>query len=140
MKREETIKIMAMLSAFYGQGKSDASTMASAWHIILRDYDYHLAERAVIEFARTDKRDYATFPSVGQVVSAIERQKGYVNRIYNGMLDNEVYDSLPEGAQRLISEADYEAYRRKGYEALEAERETIIEALQGKQKRPMLEE
>lgn len=82
MTQEETVKIMAMLSAYYGQGKSDAKIMAKAWHLILKDFDYAKAEKAVIDFARNDTRDYAAFPAPGQIVATIRDTEKLIEAKY----------------------------------------------------------
>ena len=116
MTLHETIQIMAMISAYYGQGKSDAKSMARAWHIILKDYDYLTTEQAVVQFAKTDTRDYGTFPSVGQIVAAIEREKKMPRLIHNMATMNNLYSNLPDRAKELISESDFERIREVEYE------------------------
>ena len=138
MTKDETIMILAMLSAYYGQGKADPNQMVSAWHLILREYEYGVAEKAVIEFARTDSRDYASFPSVGQIINAIEKQKGYANLVFNSIWARQDYDTLPEGAQRLITWQRYNELKDIGYEELEQQKNIIKDEITNTQKVKLL--
>ena len=52
MNKKETIQIMALLSAFYGAGKSDPNIMAEGWYLILEPYDFEIAKRAVLNYAK----------------------------------------------------------------------------------------
>ena len=110
MNKNETLKILAMLSAYYGQGKSDAKQMASAWHLILKDYSYQDAERAVVEFARNDVRDYATFPTVGVIIREIEtahtNARKLKNKAWNNILNTNEYDKLIEEAKNGFQESN----------------------------------
>ena len=139
MNKTETLAIMSMLSAFYGQGKSDPQAMSNAWHLILRDYDYHIAERAVIRFAKNDIREYASFPGVGQIVRAIENESKMANRIFNSIYQGNSYDSLSAEEQALISRENYLQGLAKDKQALLDERDKVIEALLKKQRQPLLE-
>jgi hypothetical protein len=112
----ETLQIMAMISAFYGQGKSEPKTMARAWHIVLKDYDFLTTEQAVVQFAKNDQRDYATFPSVGQIVAAVEKERKMPRLIHNMATMNELYSNLPDRAKELISESDFEKIRKIEFE------------------------
>ena len=71
MTKQETIQIMAMLGAFYGAGKSNPEIMAEGWHLILEPYDFDIARRAVLNYAKNDVREYASFPTVGNIVKCI---------------------------------------------------------------------
>ena len=115
MTIQETTQLLAIISAYYGQGKADAKQMAHAWHIILKDYDYLTSERAVIEFAKNDRRDYATFPSVGQIVAAIEKERKLPRLIHNTANMNDLYSSLPDRAKEMITETDFERIRTMEY-------------------------
>lgn len=139
MNKNETVKILAMISAYYGQGKADPQQMVNAWYVILKDYDYGVAEKAVIEFAKTDSRDYATFPSVGQIVRAIEKQKNYANLIYNTLWAGGDYDSLPVGAQNLLSKAVFDEYKGKGLTEIENSSKAIKNAILQNQQKKLIE-
>ena len=116
MNQEETIKILAMISAFYGQGKADAKAMCKAWHLILQDYDFGVSQQAIVQFAKNDKRDYATFPSVGQIVAAIEKEKKLPRLIHNLASMGELYRNLPDRGKELITEVEFEQIRKMEYE------------------------
>lgn len=111
MTKEETIKIMAMLGAFYSNGKNDPKIMANAWHLILRDFDYKDAENAVIDFARNDVREYATFPAVGKIVQAIKAKQAEkmkpVREIMKAINSGYSYGRLSARAKSLIAEDTY---------------------------------
>lgn len=111
MTKEETVKILAMLNAFYAGGKNDPQQQLAAWYLILQKYDYSVAKRAVINFAENDVRQYATFPAVGVLISEIRKCeaemekpiKEIIHRIQMG-LD---YYGLSVKGQKLISEQQY---------------------------------
>lgn len=71
MTKSETTKILTIIRAFY-KTDQNAAEMVGAWHTVLADYDYEVAEVAVKNFAKNDKRDYATFPPLGKIVQQIE--------------------------------------------------------------------
>ena len=51
MTKEECVKIMAMLGAFYSGGKNDPKIQAAAWYKILYKYDFETADKAVLKQA-----------------------------------------------------------------------------------------
>ena len=114
MTKQETIKIMAMLEAFYGMGKGKPEVMATAWHLVLEPYDYRIASKAVIEFARNDVREYATFPAVGKIVQAIRdeeaKEQAPINEIIRAISYGRQYKQLSESAKRLISDERYDEW------------------------------
>lgn len=119
MTKQQTTVIMAKLSAFYGQGKSDPKMMTNAWHEVLRDYDFLTASNAVTQYAKHDMREYATFPTVGVIVDAIRKEEGVKNRIFNSLFRGCVYQELHERAKEIITEEQYLA--------LVADQETLRE-------------
>lgn len=139
MTQTETIKIMAMLSAYYGQGKSDAQIMAKAWHLILKDYPYTLAEKAVIEYAKNDTRDYAAFPAPGAIVRVIkaheDEERKKANRIFGAMYDGIPYDEMPEDLKALCGRETYERGQALDDEELLARQDEFKEIIRNKQKR-----
>ena len=118
MTKQQTIEILAMLSAFYGKPKADAETMANGWHLILEEFSYESAKSAVIEFAKNDTRDYGTFPAPGVIVKIIqERQERYqrrrktaISNISYGIGRGKKYDELPDDSRRLMTRDRYEYY------------------------------
>lgn len=116
MTKEETIKIMAMLGAFYSGGKNDPRSQAVAWHMILAKYDYRTAEAAVLHFAENDKRDYATFPTVGAIVAEIKaemtRRYKPVREIIRSVSYGDPYKSLSAEAKQLIDITQYREWLR----------------------------
>ena len=111
MTKEETIKIMTMLGAFYSGGKNDPKQQAIAWHIVLSEFSYDDAQKGVINFAKNDTRDYATFPTVGKIVAEIravanEREK-LIREITTAVQYGRSYDQLSAGAKGLIPEESY---------------------------------
>lgn len=106
MTKQETIKIMAMLCAFYGQGKGDPEQMATAWHLVLQEYGYNEACAAVVDFARNDTRDYATFPAVGKIVQEIEKTRASrdraISEVYMALAyNNKEYSDLSATAKAI---------------------------------------
>lgn len=139
MTKKETIKILAMLSAYFGQGKADPQEMANAWHLILKDYNYAIAQKAVVEFARNDTREYCTFPPVGSIVRAVEAQGKLANRVFNTAFHNGEYKDMPNGAKRLITESEYETLLNMSQDELKEREQSIKDALMGKLTTPLLE-
>lgn len=116
MVKKETVKIMAMLCAFYGQGKGEPEAMADAWHIVLQEYSYNEACEAVINFAKTDTRDYATFPAVGKIVQEIEKGRAArgkaVNEVYLAIaLNNRSYEDLSAMAKAICPPTLFDEWR-----------------------------
>ena len=111
MTKEETIKLMATINAFYAGGKNDPRAQANAWYLVLKDYNYDIAFEAVIEFARNDRREYATYPAVGSIVAEIEkltaRKMKPVKELLIEMQYGTPYERLSADAQYLISEKAY---------------------------------
>lgn len=111
MTKEECVKIMAMLGAFYSGGKNDPKTQAHAWYLILGKYDFRLAEMAVLHFAENDNRDYATFPTVGKIVTEIKAMQMQLERPINDIIRSisygKDYEQLPTNAKNLITEDLY---------------------------------
>lgn len=132
MTKEETLKILAHLSAFYGQGKSNVKMMVEAWHEIIGVYDYHIARRAVVDSASHDKREYASFPTAGVIVETIKRQNGLYNRVYNEALKSAGdYSGLSDDAKKIISEKQYDAFMALPYEQRLDYRDAFIEMIKG---------
>ena len=111
MTKEETIKIMTMLGAFYSGGKNDPKQQAIAWHLVLEKYSYDDAQRAVLRFAENDTRDYATFPAVGKIVAEIRaeanKRESLIREITTAVQYGKSYDQLSAGARSLIPEESY---------------------------------
>lgn len=111
MTKEETIRIMAMLGAFYGAGKSDPEVMADGWYLILEPYDFEIAYKAVLNYAKNDTREYGTFPTVGNIVKYIEEgmaeEQAPINEIVRAVSYGWGYDQLSATAKTLIPEETY---------------------------------
>ncbi len=111
MTKEETIKIMTMLGAFYSGGKNNPRQQAIAWHMILGKYNYEDAQNAVLRFAENDTRDYATFPAVGKIVNEIRkeatRREGLIREITTAVQYGRSYDQLSANAKALMPEDSY---------------------------------
>ena len=112
MTKEETVKIMALLGAFYAGGKNDPKIQAQAWYMILYKYDFEVAKIAVLRYAEHDTRDYATFPAVGCIVDAIKEETALrekpIKEVMIGVSYGTTYDRLSDDAQKLISKEQYE--------------------------------
>lgn len=121
MTKEETVKIMALLGAFYAGGKSEPKTQAQAWYMILYKYDFDIAKNAVLRYAENDTRDYATFPAVGRIVQAIKDEEAIrkkpVDEIIKGVSYGRDYDMLSGTAKALINREKYDAWL--GIDAME---------------------
>ena len=139
MIEQETIKIVAYLGAFYGAGKTNPEVMAVAWHQILKDYDFNVAEKAVFNFAKNDTRDYATFPAVGKIVQAIEdemrKEQAPVKEVVRAISYGWDYDQLSADAKAIISHEKYKAWKKMDAEEFSNKANVMAEALKSEQKR-----
>ena len=91
MTKEETIKILAMLNAFYAGGKNDPKQQATAWHMVLSKYDYDAALKAVLRYAENDTREYASFPAVGSIVALIKQEQEFYNSNIKAIIHSIAY-------------------------------------------------
>ena len=116
MTKEETVKIMTMLGAFYSGSKNNAKLQAEAWHLVLQKYDYQTAQKAVLNFAENDTREYATFPAVGVIVKEIRNQQMLeakpIKEVIRAISYGKGYEDISDDAKRIISEEMYNAWLR----------------------------
>lgn len=139
MTKEETVKIMAMLGAFYGGGKSNPEVMATAWHLVLEKYDYAVASRAVLKFAENDTRDYATFPAVGKIVEAIRdevaKEEAPIKEIVRAVSYGWGYDQLSADAKQNITQEHYDDWLKMDAEEFANKANVLAGTLKRKRKR-----
>lgn len=133
MTKEETVKIMAMLGAFYAGGKNDPKMQANAWHLILAKYDYRIASKAVMTFAENDRREYATFPAVGCIVQAIKdeqtKEEKPIKEITHNLFYGMDYINLSDEARNLISEERYNEWLKMNAEEFASNHTELTETL-----------
>ena len=133
MTYDETVQIMILLGGYYGAGKVDPKMMAQAWYLVLKDYDYRIAQVAVINFAKHDARDYASFPTVGKIVQAIEAESKArskpIREIKMAISYGRQYDQLPDDCKRLISKADYDSWLGMDAEEFEKQSGVLVRRL-----------
>lgn len=114
MTKDETIKIMSMLGAFYSGSKNNAKMQAAAWHLILEKYDYEIAQKAVLNYAENDTRDYATFPAVGVIVREIQKQQQLearpIKEVIRSISYGKGYEDISDAAKKIISEKIYNSW------------------------------
>ena len=138
MTKEETIKIMAMLGAFYGAGKSNPEVMAQGWYIILEPYEYETAYKAVLNFARNDTREYATFPAVGSIVKAIKEEianeEAPIKEVVRAISYGWGYDQLSADAKQLISDERYDSWLKMNAEEFNNKTHIMAETLKSERK------
>lgn len=139
MTKEETVKIMALLGAFYAGGKNDPKIQAQAWHMILYKYDFDIAQHAVLRFAENDTREYATYPAVGRIVSAIKAETASRNKpideVIKGVSYGTSYDRLSVDARRLVSSETYEEWLKVDAEEFQKDADKYVEILRGRRNR-----
>lgn len=138
MTKEECVKIMAILGAFYSGGKNDPRVQAQAWYLILEKYPYAIAERAVLHFAENDNREYATFPTVGRIVTEIKaeefRIRRPINEIVKGIHYGRSYDQLSDDAIKLISNEMYDEWLAMDAEEFSQKTDVLSKCLENHQK------
>ena len=112
MSKKEVIKLLAIISAYYGTSKTDAETMVNAWYLLLKDYDYAVAEQAVLEYAKNDTREYSQFPKVGVVIESIKKEEQAFTVIRNHAYYGKEYSELSERGKKWITEERYNRLRK----------------------------
>lgn len=140
MTREETLKVLAMLNAFYAGGKNDPQQQLAAWHLILQKYDYEVAKRAVINFAENDVRQYATFPAVGVIVAEIRKCEAEMDKpikeIVRAVAYGYDYTQLSYTARSRISEESYNEWLAMDAEEYASKMDVLADSLKNhRQKR-----
>ena len=140
MTREETLKVLAMLNAFYAGGKNDPQQQLAAWHLILQKYDYEIAKKAVINFAENDVRQYATFPAVGVIVAEIRRCEAEMEKpikeIVRAVAYGYDYTQLSYTARSRIREATYNEWLAMDAEEYASKMDVLADSLKNhRQKR-----
>lgn len=138
MTKEETIRIMAMLGAFYGAGKSNPEVMAEGWYLILGSYDYDVAAKAVLTYAKNDTRDYGTFPTVGNIVRCIEdemaKEQAPVNEVVRAVSYGWGYEQLSKEAKELITPLRYDEWLKMDAEKFANKAGEMADTLKSKRK------
>ena len=138
MTKEETVKIMALLGAFYGAGKSNPEIMAEGWYIILGSYDYTIASKAVLTYAKNDTRDYASFPTVGNIVRCIEdemaKEQAPINEVVRAISYGWGYDQLSKDAKELITPLRYDEWLKMDAEEFNGKVGEVRDSLKSKKK------
>lgn len=136
MTKEEVGKVLALLTAYYGQGRSfDVRQMVEGWYYVIGEYDYNTAKRAVIEFARNDTREYASFPTAGSVRKAIENERNVPNKIFAKIRANTPYERLTQKEKRYITESNYKLAQGMKEEQLLDKHTAIIEHMRGNERK-----
>ena len=131
MTREEVGKVLALLSAYYDKGQRTMGVKATvvAWEYVIGQYEYNVAKRAVINFARNDTREYATFPSAGLIRKAIEEEEAVSRLIFNSAFRDAPYEALPPRCKEQITEHNYKSLLGREQEELLEHKDGIIEQL-----------
>lgn len=139
MSKAETIQLMAMLGAFYGAGKANPEIMAEGWFMILEPYDFQIAQKAVLNYAKNDVREYASFPTVGNIVRCIEdemrKEQAPVKEIVRAISYGWGYDQLSKDAKNLISDERYKTWLKMDAEEFSNKAHIMSETLKSEQKR-----
>lgn len=138
MTKEETIKVLQLLNAFYAGGKGNPKEQMIAWHMILEKYNYNDAVVAVLNFAENDTREYATFPAVGLIVNEIrktEQRKGaMVEEVIRGISYGRAYEDIAPNAKPLISNEVYNEWLKVDAEEFQNNAHRYRQILQTNQK------
>lgn len=137
MTKEQTIKVLQLLNAFYAGGHNDPKKQVTAWYMVLAKYDFEDAMKAVLDFAENDRRDYATFPAVGLIVDRIKKAKADRERSVREVIKNISYglsyESLPEPSKVLITEDRYNEWLKVDAEEFAQDVSKYTEILKQKQ-------
>lgn len=142
MTKKETIQLMALLSAFYGAGKSNPDVMAEGWYLILEPYDFEMAKKAVLTFARTDTREYGTFPTVGNIVRCIEdevrKAQAPIKEIVRNISYGRTYEMLTPEAKTFIGEERYNSWLKMDAEEFANKSMVITETLKSESRKRLV--
>ena len=137
MTKEQTIKVLQLLNAFYAGGHNDPKKQVTAWYMVLAKYDFEDAMKVVLDFAENDRRDYATFPAVGLIVDRIKKAKADRERSVREVIKNISYglsyESLPEPSKVLITEDRYNEWLKVDAEEFAQDVSKYTEILKQKQ-------
>ena len=115
MNKKETAEIVKLMNAYFRQtGTATVATMIDAWHEALKDQEYKTIKKAVVEFAKSDRRDYPTWPGVGQIMAAAETVKDKETKparvVFSAAVDGKPYKELPEEIRDRITPEQYNRY------------------------------
>lgn len=139
MTIKETVQIMAMLQAFYGMGKGNPEVMAEGWYLILEPYEFELAQKAVLTYAKNDTREYGTFPTVGNIVKEIEnemaKEQAPINEIVRAVSYGWGYEQLSAEAKQLIGYTKYNDWLKMDAEEFANKAGTFAGTLKTSRKR-----
>jgi hypothetical protein len=139
MTKDETIKVLALLNAFYAGGKGDPKQQAVAWHLVLGKYEYADAVAAVIRFAENDTRDYATFPAVGKIVEEIRaesiRKRQQITEVIRSVSYGKDYADMSNEAKALVPRPTYETWLKMDAEIFASKTDVYADILRRSQKR-----
>lgn len=119
MTERETAKIIALLREYYKDSESTTlQAKVKAWHLLLCDYDYAEAERAVLELASKYQNEF--MPAPARLIETIRSAKS-VNSLSAQEAWNMVskavsrtdwfnpskqFDALPPEVQRAVGDAN----------------------------------
>ena len=142
MTKSESIQIMALLAGLYGQGKGNPEIMAEGWYLILEPYDYEMARRAVLTYARHDTREYGTFPTAGNIVRCIEdevrKAQAPIKEIVRNISYGRTYDMLTAEAKTFISEERYDSWLKMDAEEFANKSMAITETLRSESRKRLV--
>ena len=112
MTKKEVIKLLAIISAYYGKSKTDAEEIVNAWYLLLKDYNYIIAEQAVLEYVKKDTREYSQFPKIGAIIQSIEEEEKMFTVVRNCAYYGREYSQLSERSKKWITEERYERLKQ----------------------------
>ena len=139
MTKSESIQVMALLAGLYGQGKGNPEIMAEGWYLILESYDYEMARRAVLTYAKNDTREYGTFPTVGNIVKCIEeemrKEQAPIKEVVRAVSYGWSYDQLSADAKANITEEHYNNWLNMDAEEFANSANKLADTLKDNRKR-----
>lgn len=117
MNKKETAKIVKLMNAYFrNTGTATVATLIDAWHEALKDEDFHRTQKAVVRFAKNDRRDYPTWPAVGQIIAAIAEEKKAedrpINLAFNAIFEGRDYEELPQEVRDRLAPEKYQALQK----------------------------
>jgi len=96
-------------------------------------YDFEIAQKAVLNFAENDTREYATFPAVGVIVREIRNQQYLeakpIKEVIRAISYGKGYEDISDDAKRIISKEVYNKWLKVDAEEFAAKSEFFAKML-----------
>lgn len=107
MTKNDTQKIAELLQGFYPSEKLFVSDMASALYLLIGEFEYQVAKRAIVEWVKSDTREIASMPAPGVIYEAVNTTTALYVGIKKIAKEERGYDELSDLAKGLVDREQY---------------------------------